>query len=606
MNRDIHQAITARFIEQLKRGTVPWQKPWFGVQNIVSRKPYRGINALLLGSTDYHSPFWISFRQALDLGGHVKKGEKSTPVIYYKILEKRDEAGKMMLREDGTPARIPFVRWANVFNLDQTEGIPAPTITVNQGMSPPHERAAAIVENARLCPIHHAGFAAFYSPTDDVIRIPAPSTFHSQEDYYPTLYHELTHASGHPSRLNREGVTERARFGSERYSKEELVGELGAAFLSNEAGILDSVRFENSAAYLGSWVQKLENDPRMIVSAASQAQRSSDFHHGHRAQGIAPGVSNFARRDAAQLGAGAWDRHPDSRLRPPRPGRRRGFNSHGMEAWNQADRPAFPATGAVTMKGISANSLAHLRLNRARLHPSRRVLAAPDFWTAANQRKSPDPLGFARPFAPSSPRSHTRLRAARIGGLILSPGGGPHPLSVPGHCDRLPPSGERDRLPSTLWLANKRHARARNGQRTNASCPFPEFGQTDGFRCRIGTPFSHSTRHQRSPHIRRWAYPWRSHPAEIRSAETASTSPAYGTETPVLPLAFNRSRVSLHMADPRAADQARISDVRQDSDFRTEIALPKKPCFSAVPPCVRRTTGDFATSHQFHLRQSNT
>ena len=200
MNRDIYEAITGRFIEQLKRGTVPWQKPWFAVQNIVSRKPYRGINALLLGSTDYQSPFWISFRQALDLGGHVKKGEKSTPVIYYKILEKRDEAGKVMLREDGRPARIPFVRWANVFNLDQTEGIPAPTITANQGMSPPHERAAAIVENARLCPIHHAGFAAFYSPQDDVIRIPAPSTFHSQEDYYHTLYHEMTHASGHPSR----------------------------------------------------------------------------------------------------------------------------------------------------------------------------------------------------------------------------------------------------------------------------------------------------------------------------------------------------------------------------------------------------------------------
>jgi antirestriction protein ArdC len=210
----------------------------------------------------------------------VKKGEKSTPVIYYKILEKRDEAGKVVVREDGRPARIPLVRWANVFNFDQTEGIPAPTITTSQGMSPPHERAAAIVENARLCPIHHAGFAACYSPTDDVIRIPAPSTFHSHEDYYHTLYHEMTHASGHSSRLNREGVTRQARFGSERYSKEELVGELGAAFLSNDAGILDAVRFENSAAYLGSWVQKFENDPRMIVSAASQAQRSSDFIMG--------------------------------------------------------------------------------------------------------------------------------------------------------------------------------------------------------------------------------------------------------------------------------------------------------------------------------------
>ena len=275
MKRDIYEAITERFIEQLKRGTVPWQKPWFAVQNIVSRKPYRGINALLLGSTDYQSPFWISFKQALDLGGHVKKGEKSTPVIYYKILEKRDEAGNMVVREDGRPARIPFVRWANVFNLDQTEGIQAPAITTSQNVTQPHEKAAAIVENAKLCPIHHAGFAALYSRKDDVIRIPAPTTFHSQEDYYHTLYHEMTHATGHGSRLDREGITQHAKFGSERYSKEELVAELGAAFLSNEAGILDSVRFENSAAYLASWVQKLENDPRMIISAASQAQRAA-------------------------------------------------------------------------------------------------------------------------------------------------------------------------------------------------------------------------------------------------------------------------------------------------------------------------------------------
>ena len=135
----------------------------------------------------------------------MKKGEKSTPVIYYKILEKRDKAGNPIVREDGRPARIPFVRWANVFNLDQTEGIQAPAITATQSPSQPHEKAAAIVENARLCPIHHAGFAACYSPKDDIIRIPAPSTFHSQEDYYHTLYHELIHASGHSSRLEPGG-----------------------------------------------------------------------------------------------------------------------------------------------------------------------------------------------------------------------------------------------------------------------------------------------------------------------------------------------------------------------------------------------------------------
>lgn len=129
MSRDIYQTITERFIEQLKKGTVPWQQPWEScVQNIVSRKPYRGINAFTLGMTDRTSPFWLTFKQALDLGGHVKKGEKSLPVIYYKILEKRDGAGNVRVRDDGRPDRVPFVRWANVFNLDQTEGIEAPVI----------------------------------------------------------------------------------------------------------------------------------------------------------------------------------------------------------------------------------------------------------------------------------------------------------------------------------------------------------------------------------------------------------------------------------------------------------------------------------------------
>jgi hypothetical protein len=143
----------------------------------------------------------------------------------------------VVLRADGTASRIPFVRWANVFNLDQTEGIQAPALTATQSASSTLEKAAAIVENATLCHIHHAGFAASYSPADDMIRIPATSTFHSREDYYHTLCHEMIHASGHSSRLNREGVSQPVRFGSERYCKEELVGELGAAFLSNEACI---------------------------------------------------------------------------------------------------------------------------------------------------------------------------------------------------------------------------------------------------------------------------------------------------------------------------------------------------------------------------------
>ena len=277
MNRDIYQTITDRFVEQLKKGTVPWQKPWFGVQNMVSRKQYRGINALLLGSAEFQSPFWVSFKQALDLGGHIKKGEKSTPVIYYKLFDRHDEAGNAIIRGDGRAARVPFIRWANVFNLDQTEGITPPAITNGQSTGQSLDKAAEIVVNAKLCPIHHTGFAALYSPQDDIIRMPPRSSFRSPEDYHLTLFHEMTHATGHSSRLDREGITQPAKFGSERYSKEELIAELGAAFLSNEAGILTSLQFENSSAYLGSWIQKFQNDPRMIISAASQAQRGADF-----------------------------------------------------------------------------------------------------------------------------------------------------------------------------------------------------------------------------------------------------------------------------------------------------------------------------------------
>jgi Antirestriction protein len=277
MKKDIYEAIANRFIEQLEKGVVPWRRPWVSAQNLVSKKAYRGVNAIMLGLGDHQSPYWVSFKQALDLGGHVRKGEKSTPIIYFKILEKRDDAGNPVMRPDGRPARFRFIRWANVFNLEQTEGIEAPKIAVRENADQPLEKAESIVRNAKLCPIHHVGFSAAYLPDKDLIQIPPQKYFRSQEDYYSTLFHEMTHATGHKSRLDREGITEATRFGSERYSKEELVAELGAAFLSNEVGILNQVRFENSAAYLGSWIQKLQNDPRMIVSAASHAQRSTDF-----------------------------------------------------------------------------------------------------------------------------------------------------------------------------------------------------------------------------------------------------------------------------------------------------------------------------------------
>jgi len=280
--KDIHAVITERFIDQLRAGCVPWQRPWQSVQNLVSKKAYRGINSLMLGSTQFNSPFWMTFLQARELGGGVREGEKSSPVIYYKFLEKRDDEGNIVLTAKGQPAFIPLVRWSNVFNLEQTEGIAAPAPTIVPEQLPALERAEALVRQADLCPIRQEGFAAAYSPHDDVIRMPSPRMFRSREDYYHTLNHEMTHATGHVTRLNREGVTNPIRFGSERYSKEELIAELGAAFLSNEAGILDQVRFDNSAAYLQSWIRNLEQDPALIVSAASHAQRSFDWVTGRR------------------------------------------------------------------------------------------------------------------------------------------------------------------------------------------------------------------------------------------------------------------------------------------------------------------------------------
>jgi antirestriction protein ArdC len=277
VSKDIYEIITARFIDQLKKGTVPWQKPWMGVQNIVSKKPYRGINSLILGGSDFQSPYWLTFKQAHDLGGNIKKGEKATPVIYYKLFEKRDDHGNLVLGSNGRPTRIPFIRWSNAFNLDQTEKISPPAQTATQEVIHPLDKAAKIVQEAKICPIYHTGFAAVYSPGEDVIRMPAQKTFRSPEAYYQTLFHEMTHSTGHASRLDREGVTLPIKFGSERYSKEELIAELGASFLSNEAGILNEVQFDNSAAYLGSWIEKFQNDPRMIFTASSQAQRSTDF-----------------------------------------------------------------------------------------------------------------------------------------------------------------------------------------------------------------------------------------------------------------------------------------------------------------------------------------
>lgn len=274
MKNDVYQIVTDRIIRLLETGTVPWHRPWKGgdqwPQNFITRRVYRGINLFLLNATQYPSPYWLTFRQVLALGGHVKKGERSFPVVFWKIF-----------REDGNedaPKRIPFLRYYSVFNVAQCEGIKVPVKPVVE--TPPFqaiERCERVVTEMPKRPvIQHTGPRASYAPALDVVTMPDVKQFESSEAYYSTLFHELTHATGHFTRLNRKEVTEPNRFGSDPYSREELVAEMGSAFLCGHCAI-ENKTIDQSASYIQSWLGRLKEDRKLVVHAAAQAQKACDF-----------------------------------------------------------------------------------------------------------------------------------------------------------------------------------------------------------------------------------------------------------------------------------------------------------------------------------------
>jgi antirestriction protein ArdC len=281
MNHDVYQVITDRIIGLLEKGVVPWQKPWQGGEqmprNLVSGHEYRGVNVFLLHAMMYQSPFWLTFNQARELGGHVKKGERASPVVFWKRLQVAAPG-----EPDGKKI-IPFLRYYSVFNVAQCEDIPADKIPVLSGSKREHcpiQAAESIVAAMPKKPeIKHGGGRACYSPSLDCVTMPLPETFRSGQDYYSVLFHELTHSTGHASRLNRNGVGssggEWSAFGSTPYAREELVAEMGAAFLSGHAGIVERT-LDNSAGYIQSWLARLKDDNRLIVQAAA-AQKAADF-----------------------------------------------------------------------------------------------------------------------------------------------------------------------------------------------------------------------------------------------------------------------------------------------------------------------------------------
>jgi antirestriction protein ArdC len=257
--RPTYERITNDVIERLKQGVVPWRRPWKTARNLVSGKPYRGVNALLLSTLGCASPWWVTFRQAQQLGGTVRKGEHGVRVIFWKPRTEEDEEER----------RPPILRTYTVFNLEQCDSIETP---------PTPERVETlenVAANMPAPPHITNGTAASYNTATDTVTLPALASFETADGYYATLFHELTHATGHEQRLNRPGVTGKHAYKSSEYAQEELVAEIGAAFLCGETGIKPRT-IENSAAYIASWLKVLEEQPSILVQAAAAAQKAAD------------------------------------------------------------------------------------------------------------------------------------------------------------------------------------------------------------------------------------------------------------------------------------------------------------------------------------------
>jgi antirestriction protein ArdC len=272
----VYEVVTEQVIKQLESGVAPWRKPWRTESpvNLISQKPYRGLNVFLLASQGYESRFWLTFNQAKKLGGYVKKGEHATTVVFWHIGQE-----KLTRQADGTDRKSkPFLlRYYSVFNLGQTEGIAEKLgLTNSTPRVPSLEQCEQIVSAMPNRPAFEQSARAWYRPSTDTVGMPARGLFNSSEEYYSTLFHELTHSTGHASRVGREGIEQLNTFGSESYSKEELVAEMGAAMLCGVTGIAPAT-LQNSAAYLKTWIERLKSDSRLLVSAASAAQKASDY-----------------------------------------------------------------------------------------------------------------------------------------------------------------------------------------------------------------------------------------------------------------------------------------------------------------------------------------
>jgi antirestriction protein ArdC len=285
---DVYSRVTDKIIADLERGNLTWLQPWQAgghKAGAVSRPlraggiPYRGVNVLMLWAASiekgYNCPLWLTYKQAAELGGQVRKGEKGSLVVYANSFTKTgtDEQGAEVETE------IPFMKGYTVFNAEQIDGLPAHFYAA----VPPLDNDIARLESAERffastrATIHHGGNRAFYSPDRDIVQMPEANTFRDAESFYGTLAHETIHWTRHASRLDRD--LGRKRFADAGYAMEELVAEIGAAFLCADLGITPETR-DDHAAYIQSWLKAMKGDKRAIFTAASHAQKAADYLNG--------------------------------------------------------------------------------------------------------------------------------------------------------------------------------------------------------------------------------------------------------------------------------------------------------------------------------------
>ncbi len=295
---DVYEAVTNLLVQRIENGVIPWQSPSMTrvgfPRNFSTDQLYRGINVFLLGSQEFQSPYFLTFLQARELGGHVRKGEIGQPVIKVGTWRKDAEEASGTLDDVSEPAPKKFLKLYTVFNACQIEGIDFPRVPKRETFT-----ESALAENARRIvagmpqpPLIHEGRKSYphYVPDTDTVEVPSRETFRAEWRFLKTLLHELAHATGHPSRLNRASLIEnrgRHAVADDRktYGLEELVAEMTAAYLGAHAGIVED-GFENSAAYLHGWLEALRvKDHKLwLVKAASEAQQAADYILGTPAE----------------------------------------------------------------------------------------------------------------------------------------------------------------------------------------------------------------------------------------------------------------------------------------------------------------------------------